>query len=108
MNVDIKHISGGTQIIGDNGTVHQYGSPADETAAAVAALVQVVARYRAELAAPEQVHAAALAVRDEVVLPRPRKERVMALLRELAAAAGNVSAVVGAAQGVAEIARNLP
>ena len=107
MNVEIKHISGGTQVIGPNGTVHQYGTPADQLTAAIAALFEVVNRNRAELAEPERVKAAALALRAEAGEPRPRKDRLLALLRDLSVGAGEVGAVVGAAQGIAEIAQNL-
>jgi hypothetical protein len=107
MQVEIKHISGGTQIVGPHGTVNQYGSPADQLTAAVAALFEVVNRHRAGLAEPERVKAAALAVRAEAGAPHPRKDRLLALLREITIGAGGVGAVAGAAQGIAEIVQTL-
>jgi hypothetical protein len=107
MNVEIKHISGGTQVIGANGTVNQFGSPADQLTLAVGALFEVVNRNRLHLAEPERVKAAALAVRAEAGAPQPRKDRLLALLRELSLAAGEVGAVVGATQGIAEIVQTL-
>jgi len=107
MNIEIKHISGGTQVIGPNGTVNQYGSPADQLTAAIAALFEIVNRHRADLAEPERVKAAALAVRAEAGSPRPRRDHLLALLRDLLIGAGEVGAVAGAVHGIAEIVQTL-
>jgi hypothetical protein len=103
MHVEIQNINGGAQVIGPNGTVHHYGSPDGRLTSAVAELLEVVTLHRADLAEPERVRVAALAVRDEARSAQPRRERLLALLRDLAVAAGHVGAVVGAAEGVTEL-----
>jgi hypothetical protein len=107
MNVEITNISGGTQIVGPNGTVYQYAAADDRLTAAVTALFAVLTEHRAELADAERVRTAALAVRDEAATPHPTRARLLALLDDLALAAGGVGAVLGAVQTVAEIAQTL-
>jgi hypothetical protein len=107
VHVDIKQISGGTQVIGPNGTVIQNGAPADQLTTAVAGLFDTLNRHRGDLADPEQVKVAALAVRAEAAEPQPRKDRLLTLLRDLGTGAGDVAAVAAAVQSVATIAGSL-
>jgi hypothetical protein len=107
VNVEIGHISGGNQIIGPNGTIHQHGPADDRLVAATAALFAAITRHRGDLADAERVRTTALAVREEAASPHPAKARLLALLGDLAVAAGDVGAVLGAAQTVAGIAQTL-
>jgi hypothetical protein len=108
MTYDIGRISGGSHNFGPNGTVINNGVEAADLTAAVAGLLAALRAHAAELAEPARAQAAALAVQDEARAARPRRERLLALLRDTATGAGEVAAVVGAVQGVVELVHVLP
>jgi hypothetical protein len=102
MNIEIHQMTGGSHVFGPHGTVINSGAPVDQLHQAVADFLRTLQDHRGELQDPDRVRAAATALRDETRAPRPRRERLLALLRDTAAGAGDVAAVAGAAQVVAE------
>ncbi|MBB2944287.1 hypothetical protein FB565_004016 [Actinoplanes lutulentus] len=104
MDVTIRNINGGNTVIGDFGRIESHGTDMN---AAVAALLEILRQHRDDLADPEAVRTAARGVRDEARSPRPNRERMLALLRDLAAGAGGVTAVAGATEAVTALVQNL-
>jgi hypothetical protein len=63
--------------------------------------------HRGQLLDPDRTRRAAHALRAEVRAPRPVRDRVLTLLRDIAAGTGDVAAVATAIQGVATAVHTL-